>query len=225
MIRKVPLVTGEYYHVLNKSVGGAAVFRNQREYAQMLSLIKYYQYQSATISYSQMVYLRKFDKILDNKWARDVLKDDGKWVNIIAYCLMPTHIHFLIQQKEDGGIKEFMRRIQSSYACYFNRRNKRKGPLWIGRFKGILIKDDSQLLHVTRYIHLNPTTAGLVENPEDWKYSSYQMYINRRLDGNHFIQVETTLDPIEYKNFVMKRRDYQKEIGLMKSLSQADELE
>ncbi len=223
MIRKVPLVTGEYYHVLNKSIGGLKIFRNRKDYIRMIALIKYYRFMSATVSYSQMIYLKRFDKRMGADWGRAGLGSDAMWVRIVAYCIMPTHVHFLLKQSVDNGIMEFMRRLQGSYAWYFNLTNKRKGPLWVGRFKGILIRDDMQLLHTTRYIHLNPATAQLVKNAEDWKYSSYNYYIGEERREAGFIDRETDMPPEEYKIFVEDQKDYQQELGLEKALTQNDE--
>ena len=67
--------------------------------------------------------------------------------------------------------------ILNSYSRYFNTKQKRKGPLWEGRFENVLIKTDEQLLHLTRYIHLNPVTAYLVDQAKDWQASSYNEYL------------------------------------------------
>ncbi|MCM8826817.1 MAG: hypothetical protein NC904_04785 [Candidatus Omnitrophica bacterium] len=72
-----------------------------------------------------------------------------------------------------------MSRVSNSYARYFNIKYGRRGPLWEGTFKNVLVNNDEQLLHLTRYIHLNPTTAFLVERPEDWSFSSYREYLDK----------------------------------------------
>ncbi len=78
---------------------------------------------------------------------------------------MPTHIHLILKQLKEDGISAYMSKILNSYTCYFNRRTKRKGPLWESRFKRVEVTSDEQLLHLTRYIHLNPVTAHIVEEP------------------------------------------------------------
>jgi putative transposase len=90
---------------------------------------------------------------------------------------MPTHFHAILKQLSSDGISIMMRKILDSYSRYFNIKNKRKGPLWESRFNRIVLKSDDELLHLTRYIHLNPVTAYLVEKPEDWPFSSYNEYI------------------------------------------------
>jgi putative transposase len=79
---------------------------------------------------------------------------------------MPTHIHLVLRQLKDGGISKFMSNILNSYSRYFNIKHNRKGPLWEGRFRKVLVGSDEQLLHLTRYVHLNPVTACLVDKPK-----------------------------------------------------------
>ncbi|MDO8579983.1 MAG: transposase, partial [Candidatus Omnitrophota bacterium] len=140
-------------------------------------------------------------------------------VEIIAYCLMPTHIHLVLKQLKDNGISHFMRNIQNSYTHYFNERYKRKGPLWIGRFKNVLVESDSQLLHLTRYVHLNPSTAGLTRNPLDW-HSSYGEYLNPKTNDRlcHWEEL-IDLSTSQYRAFVEERIDYQRELAFLKHLS------
>jgi putative transposase len=90
-----------------------------------------------------------------------------------AYCLMTNHYHLLIETP-DGNLSIGMRQLNGMYTQMFNRRNNRTGHLFQGRFKGILIQKDSHLLEVCRYVVLNPVRAGMVERPEQWRWSSYQ---------------------------------------------------
>lgn len=90
---------------------------------------------------------------------------------------MPNHYHFLLKQKEEDGIHEFMHRLDTSYTKYFNLNNHRSGHLFEYAFKAKEIGSDELLLHIARYIHLNPILAGLVALPEEWKWSSYKDYL------------------------------------------------
>jgi len=107
-----------------------------------------------------------------------------KVIHIIAYCLMPTHIHMLLEEVKEDGISIFTNNVLNSYTRYFNTKHKRKGPLWEGPSKKVTIKSDDQLLHLTRYIHLNPVTAYLCNKPEEWPYSSYNEYIKPNTNNN-----------------------------------------
>lgn len=90
-----------------------------------------------------------------------------------AYCLMDNHYHLLIETP-DGNLSIGMRQLNGVYTQTFNRRHKRTGHLFQGRFKAILIQKDSHLLEVCRYVVLNPVRARMVEQPGDWKWSSYR---------------------------------------------------
>jgi len=100
-------------------------------------------------------------------------------VVVICYCLMPNHFHFLLLVLCD----DFSRRMQNlsnSYAKSINKRYNRVGHLFQGNFKAKLISNDAVLLHLTRYIHLNPVFGKLVRRAEDWEFSSYREYIGLR---------------------------------------------
>lgn len=77
-------------------------------------------------------------------------------VRITSYCLMPNHYHLLLQQLRDKGISTFMHRIGVSYGTYFNKKNDRTGRLFSSTYHAVPIESTGQLLHIARYIHLNP---------------------------------------------------------------------
>ncbi|MDA3902779.1 MAG: transposase, partial [Desulfuromusa sp.] len=92
-----------------------------------------------------------------------------------AFCLMSNHYHLLLETPE-GNLSQIMRHINGAYTTYFNMKRKRSGHLFQGRFKAILIEADEYLTELSRYIHLNPVRAGIVEKPEQYKWSSYMCY-------------------------------------------------
>jgi putative transposase len=150
------------------------------------------------------------------------IKDRGEnnyYVDIIAYCLMPTHFHFILKENKEKGISKFVGNLSNSYSRYFNNKYNRKGPLWSGRFKRIEIESDQQIMHLTRYIHLNPTSAGLVKNPEQWKCSSYREFIEPEKIENPLCRYNQVLEikPNQYKKFVTSRIDYQRELEIIKN--------
>jgi len=96
-----------------------------------------------------------------------------------AYVLMENHYH-LLGETPHANLSAIMHFIGSSYTTYFNKKRNRSGHLFQGRYKSILIDRDSYLLELSRYIHLNPVNAQMVEKPEDYPYSSYGAYISPR---------------------------------------------
>ncbi|WP_404429607.1 transposase [Sutcliffiella horikoshii] len=96
-------------------------------------------------------------------------------ITILGWCLMSNHTHLLIKE----GIEDIsvtMKRIGVSYALYFNRKYYTVGHLFQNRFSSEKVENDSYLLTVTRYIHQNPTKAGMVQRPDQWKWSSCRGY-------------------------------------------------
>lgn len=111
-----------------------------------------------------------------------------------------------------------MRKVLDSYSKYFNINNNRHGPLWESRFKDVLVTDDEQLLHLTRYLHLNPVSAGLINNPEQWPFSSYGEYLGKTKTGICAWDGLFEIDFKRYKKFVHDRTDYQKSLSSIKRL-------
>ena len=92
-------------------------------------------------------------------------------VHVICYCLMQNHFHLLLMTPE-GGVSRMLQRFSSSYTQAFNRRHRRDGPLFRGRFRSVVVEDDAQLIQTTLYIHRNPVEAGLAHDAAQWKWSS-----------------------------------------------------
>ena len=132
---------------------------------------------------------------------------------------MPTHLHIVAKQLDEKGISEMLGMALNSYAKYFNTKYNRKGTLFTGRFKNVSVENDGQLLHLTRYIHLNPVTAGLVDKPESWQYSSYMEYVQPKEVDNPLSRFEGLIDdkPADYQKFVEDHKDYQRELALIKA--------
>lgn len=96
-----------------------------------------------------------------------------------VYCLMSNHYHLLLETPR-GNLSEIMRHINGAYTTYFNVRHQRAGHLFQGRYKAILVEFDEYAKELSRYIHLNPVRAGIVENPGKYPWSSYQYYVGHR---------------------------------------------
>jgi REP element-mobilizing transposase RayT len=99
-----------------------------------------------------------------------------------SYVLMTNHYHLLIETPE-ANLSKVMHHINGAYTTYINIKRKRSGHLFQGRYKAIVVDRDSYLGELSRYIHLNPVRAKLVQKPEDYTYSSYQAYISGKRNG------------------------------------------
>lgn len=209
----------QIYHIFNRSIADYNIFNNKSEFERILQLIQYYQIDN-TIRFSDFVALEIVQKCGFNNFLRTISTDKVKSVQIIAYCLMPTHFHLILKQLVENGISNYMRKVLDGYTRYFNNIHKRRGPLWESKFKNVLVEGDEQLNHLVRYIHLNPTTANLVNSPEDWLYSSYREYLGRMADSQKMCQFDDILEikPSSYRKFVNDQISYQRELAKIKKL-------
>ena len=217
--RKDELLNGQLYHVFSRSIAGFGIFKSESDYLRVIDAIRFYQKEKPPLKFSKFIqWKRKGEVPLDTivKWsARDDL------VQIYAHCIMPTHVHLILKQLKENGISIFMSHVLNSYARYLNTKLKRKGPLWENKFKNVLVKTDEQLLHLTRYLHINPTTAGLVDKPEEWIPSSYKEYLLQVEESDRICEFEDILDiePVSYLKFVEDRIAYQRDLAMLKKLT------
>lgn len=126
-------------------------------------------------------------------------------VEVHGYCMMDNHYHLLIHTPL-GNLSRSMRHINGIYTQRFNRAVNSDGPLFRGRYKAILVQEDNYLLHVSRYIHLNPVEARMVKDPSAYQWSSYPQYLNltekdKWLYTGYLLEMNATQD---------KRQQYQK---------------
>ncbi len=207
--RKKTLISGKVYHVFTRSIAKFKVFRAPGEYEQFIERMKFYVFNGPDKSFAYFSKRKSKDVIMQGR-----LEDGQKLVEIIAYCIMPTHIHLVLKQVCDNGISIFMGHVLNSYSKYFNVKTGRKGPLWEGRFKNVEIETEEQLLHLTRYLHLNPTTSSLTKRPEDWAYSSYLEFLGRDIGKTKICEFSKILNinSNNYKKFVDSQIDYQKKL-------------
>lgn len=143
----------DYYHVYSRGVAKQEVFLDEQDYETFLSLFKRYLSASPLKSPGRVSY----------PWFAPRL-------DLLAYCLMPNHVHMLVYQRDEAAMIELMRSIMTSYSMYFNRKYKRVGPVFQSRYKASRITQDDYLDHISRYIHLNPS------NWEHYPYSSIKYY-------------------------------------------------
>ena len=219
IMRKDLLAPGHVYHIFNRSIANYEIFNNDDEFLRMRRLLEYYQVNN-DLRFSDFVETEGVQKWGFDKFFSIISEDKDKTVQIIAYCIMPTHFHLILKQLTEHGISIYISKILNSYTRYFNTAHKRKGPLWESEFSNVLIGSDEQLLHLTRYLHLNAVTAGLVDRPGDWVWSSYKEYIAQDNAINNLCTFNDILDikPSSYRRFVNDRISYQRELAKIKTL-------
>lgn len=204
--RIIPFISGQYYHVYNRGVEKKVIFNNRRDYQRFSKSLLYYQVQGPKPSFSKFFQPRTF-KVDFSK----------KIVEIVCFCLMPNHFHFLVKQITEGGISEFISKLSNSYTKYFNIKFKRVGPLLQGEFKAVLVESDEQLLHLSRYIHLNPIVSYLTKDLDQYLWSSFKEYKeNTKGVCEKQIILDFFKSPKDYEQFILDQSDYAKKLELIK---------
>ena len=181
--RVTPLIAGQYYHVFNRGNNRQAIFLERENY---------------------LFFLRRMREFLvGGAETSEVLKTSDVWTQVIAYCLMPNHYHLLVRPQDDNFSRR-MQRLSISYTKAINKRYHRVGALFQGQFQAVHVDSNEYLLHLSRYLHLNPVIAGLVKRPEDWEFSSYRDYIGLRQGSLPTPEVVLGQfeSPHEYQEFV-----------------------
>ncbi len=194
-----------FYHVFNKSIANFGIFSKPKNSLKFIGTLDYYNDLKTKLSLS--VYLRK--KSLNTSL---LIPKDNSIAKIISYCIMPDHYHLLVKIIHANKFSKYINNVESSFTRYFNLKNNRKGPLWQSTVKSVIIESNEHLLHVSRYIHLNPTTKYLVNKPEDWNLSSYNCFISNKKYLKEYIREISVDSCLDYKKFVENNIDYQREL-------------
>jgi putative transposase len=142
-------------------------------------------------------------------------------LSIIVYCLMPNHYHFLVRQNGDVRAGLLPQRVFNSYTKAYNKRYQHSGTIFEGRYKTVMVEQESHLKHLCRYVHLNPVKDGIVSHVEDWPYCNYPEWIgirNGTLVDRDFIKAYFG-QAEDYKKFVL---DFQGKYSLPEELGYLD---
>ena len=217
-VRSVIFRNGFIYHIYNRGVERRPIFLTSRDHDRFISLLEYYRFDHVPKSYSHYLALSLAERAL----FRQRLDQKPLAVDILAYCLMQNHFHILLKQNLEGGIHQFVANVANAYAKYFNTKRHRVGPLYQGPFKAVRIETDEQLLHVSRYIHINSVVSGLVTTKGlvTYPWSSFLDYLGKT--QSPFVVTKPVLDYFKtkekYSDFVFDQVGYAKELEKIKHL-------
>lgn len=180
-----------------------------KDYQRFIQTLYYYQFSGPKPRFSthKRFKVKDFDK-------------NPKIVEIVCYCLMPNHFHLLLKQARNGGIQEFLSKVTNSYTKYFNTKYKRVGSLLQGQFKAVFVETDEQLVHLSRYIHLNPFVAEITKDWENFPYSSFMEFTGNAVfpfcTTDHILGFFNT--PSKYKAFISAHEAYALELSKIQHL-------
>lgn len=218
-LRTIPLIIGQYYHIFNRGVARQPVFLNKRDYERFIHTLSYYRYVHPPVKLSRLLHLPKKER---EKLMLSLEVKGEKMVEIICYVLMPNHFHLLLKQNTDGGISTFIRLAVNSWTRYFNTKHNRPGSLFQGAFKAVRVESDEQLIHLSRYIHLNPLVSYLVKEKDflSYPWSSLPEFLNgTSILVNTAPVLSHFSSPGKYTEFVFNQADYGKQLEKIKHLT------
>jgi len=211
------LATNEIYHVFNRSVGHEEIFNSKDTLHRICKLADYYRFPH-TLSFSLF-------QLLSKESQSDYLehiKHQPQLVEILAFAFMPNHYHLLLKQHQDRGISVFIANFQNAFAKFYNLKYDRHGALFQSPFRAKRITTDEELVHVSRYIHLNPVTSFFIKFDELIRYpwTSFAAYMQKEVDSIVSKDIILKLIPSKekYYNFVADQEDYQKKLSEIKHL-------
>src|SRR3989344_7414816 len=183
-IRKVNFVTGEYYHLYNRGNSKQLIFLERKDYDHFIKLLY-------LCNSTRSMAFRDVSKNIYDFEREETL------VYIGAYCLMSNHFHILVKEKSENGITKFMQKLSTAYSMYLNKKYKRTGGLFEGKFKSQHIHTDRYMKYMFSYIHLNPIKIidskwkekgikdmkAALTHLKNYQHSSYMDY----LDNNRMV--------------------------------------
>jgi len=205
-----------YYHVYNRGVEKRKIFCEEKDFAVLLSYLKTYllpkdEHKLFDIIASPLSGWKEKDQA--NKLLR--LNNFSDSIQLVSYCLMNNHYHMIIWQKTENAMDQFMNSLWTRYTMYFNKQEKRVGPLFQDVYKAVLVETDEQLLHLSRYIHRNPIAKRHLRNLasqgdalRSYSYSSYLDFIGEHnsdwVHPEHILTYWKEYQKKSYEAFVLE---------------------
>jgi putative transposase len=185
----------EIYHILNRGIDKRIIFLDKQDYFRFIHDL--FEFNDQNILNSTF---RNFQKITMNDVQRRAFIQKSRprklLVNIYAFCLMPNHYHLLISPRIENGITRFMHKIGTGYVKYFNQKYDRKGTIFEGRYKSILVSKEPHFDHLPYYIHFNPLDLKFKE----WREGALKNY-KQAIEYLNNYRWSSHLDYLGKKNF------------------------
>ena len=186
---KAPLALNEYYHIYNLGNNSQSIVMDTKDYARLLFSLLHFQSPHHIDHPSEYVKSYLHDGFFSTSEVaqQKVIKD--RFVELVAFCIMPNHFHAIVKESEEGGISKYMQKVQNGYTKYFNTIHVQKGHVFGGAFNRVHIVTNEQLLYLSAYIHKNPKALSGWRNKEDqYLWSSYTDYVHKNRWGDLLCQ-------------------------------------
>lgn len=205
-------VEGGYYHIYNRGVEKRKIFLDQQDYGVFLSYLKEYLLPKDETKLQERLSDPNTSYNEKEKIFRELRRNNFSGeINLLAYCLMPNHFHFFINQRNPMSIDQFMQSLCTRYTMYFNKKYKRVGFLYQDIYKAVLITGESQFIYLSKYIHRQAlaTQGPTLRGWEEKQPCSFAEYLGER--KTEWIHPEEVLSyfsksnsTLSYQSFVLE---------------------
>ncbi|OGK66264.1 hypothetical protein A2313_02620 [Candidatus Roizmanbacteria bacterium RIFOXYB2_FULL_41_10] len=215
--RKITFSNQEVYHLYNKTIDHRTIFVEQPLVHLFVDLIRYYQPKKHLLRYS---HYQKLEPTTQDEYWQNRQAINNQQIELLAYVLMPNHFHLLVKQKLKNGVVQFISQVTNAFTRAYNCYHQRLGPIFLPRFKAKIILSREQLIHTSRYIHLNPYSSGIVKNInilKNYQSSSLPEYlIKPKICQTDLILSLFNLDASKYWEFLCNNAERQKSLEKIK---------
>ncbi|MCK5059985.1 MAG: transposase [Candidatus Pacebacteria bacterium] len=186
-MQKPQFVENQIYHIYNRGVEKRNIFLDKQDYLRFIHSLFEFNNENTTIN--TLFHFNSQAMETEPHYLEKGRKPRKLLVEILIFTLMPNHFHLVLKQKKEKGIIKFMQKLGTGYTMYFNKKYKRVGGLFQGRFKAVLVKDESHFIHLPFYIHTNPLelktkkpphyrgSTSIMGSLEKYRWSSFLDYI------------------------------------------------
>jgi len=203
-----------YYHIYNRGVEKRKIFLDQQDYTVFLTYLKEYLLPKNEKKLHERLSDPTITSIERDRITKTLrLNNFSDEITLLTYCLMKNHFHFLVRQKNADGIDKFMNSLCTRYTMYFNRKYQRVGSLYQGVYKAVLIENDEQFLHLSRYIHKQALALqGQALQGYSGQPSSYLDFIGKSktewIKPNNILSYfSKNNNSLSYESFVKEQED------------------
>jgi len=190
-MRKTVFAENEYYHIYNRGVDKRNVFLDDKDFSRFLLSMNLLN----DIEDGAMIKWRDYKKCVKNANLDEFLKLNFRkreyLVDIVSYCLMSNHYHFVLKQNIEKGVEKFLQKLGTSYTKYFNEKYDRNGSLFQGRFKSSHLSSNSLLLRTAIYVSCN-SEIHRIQSAKNYRWSSFSAYLGIKTDN--FCKSDIVLD-------------------------------
>ncbi|MSR71048.1 MAG: hypothetical protein EXS50_00030 [Candidatus Taylorbacteria bacterium] len=203
-MRKIKISPGEYYHIYNRENKRQPIFFDNRDRIRFLLLVLYFQSPIRIHNISDYVTEYTKHSVFGLAKIKEIVA--SRYVELTIFALMRNHFHLGLKETQEGGIARYMQKILNAYTKYFNTKYKTSGHLFQGPYQAVHIENNTQLLHLSSYIHKNPKKIKEWSTKIDkYPWSSYQDYVKENRWGELLIKdiiAEQFKSKKDYRKFI-----------------------